>query len=199
MNFRRALWLLASAASLAGAQTRRRPPLDSAAISDIARLLLLEDVRRFDTIDLERMLAAKHPEVRRRAMLAVAHLDDKRGVALLRARPLEEKIAVLRPPPWPLTLDDKLVKRGAQLFKDNCSTGCHEEKKSSVVRDAWARGQAVVVHGWVYALRDGLLHDLGLCVTAEAEIAGRFEQARAAAGRSRNWADSLVPAAPTWG
>ena len=31
---------------------------------------------------------------------------------------------------------------------------------STVVRDAWARGQAVAVHGWVYGLRDGLLKDL---------------------------------------
>jgi carbonic anhydrase len=31
---------------------------------------------------------------------------------------------------------------------------------STVVRDAWARGQAVSVHGWVYGLRDGLLKDL---------------------------------------
>jgi carbonic anhydrase len=29
-----------------------------------------------------------------------------------------------------------------------------------VVQDAWARGQKVVVHGWVYGLHDGLLKDL---------------------------------------
>src|SRR5438270_9583292 len=28
--------------------------------------------------------------------------------------------------------------------------------QTTVVRDAWARGQTVAVHGWVYALRDGL-------------------------------------------
>jgi carbonic anhydrase len=32
---------------------------------------------------------------------------------------------------------------------------------STVLQDAWARGQKVAVHGWVYGLRDGLLHDLG--------------------------------------
>jgi carbonic anhydrase len=31
---------------------------------------------------------------------------------------------------------------------------------STVVQDAWARGQKVAVHGWVYGLRDGLLKDL---------------------------------------
>ena len=31
---------------------------------------------------------------------------------------------------------------------------------STVMQDAWARGQQVSVHGWVYGLRDGLLKDL---------------------------------------
>jgi len=31
---------------------------------------------------------------------------------------------------------------------------------STVLQDAWARGQKVSVHGWVYGLRDGLLKDL---------------------------------------
>ena len=31
---------------------------------------------------------------------------------------------------------------------------------STVIQDAWARGQEVAVHGWVYGLTDGLLKDL---------------------------------------
>jgi carbonic anhydrase len=31
---------------------------------------------------------------------------------------------------------------------------------STVVQDAWARGQKVAVHGWVYGLSDGRLNDL---------------------------------------
>ena len=31
---------------------------------------------------------------------------------------------------------------------------------STVIQDAWARGQPVAVHGWIYGLRDGLLKDL---------------------------------------
>jgi len=33
---------------------------------------------------------------------------------------------------------------------------------STVLQDAWGRGQRVAVHGWVYGLRDGLLKDLGV-------------------------------------
>jgi carbonic anhydrase len=40
--------------------------------------------------------------------------------------------------------------------------------QTTIIRDAWARGQPVSVHGWIYDLRDGLLRDLG-CTTAAAE------------------------------
>ena len=37
--------------------------------------------------------------------------------------------------------------------------------QTTVVSEAWARGRALAVHGWVYKVTDGLLRDLGLCVT----------------------------------
>ena len=33
------------------------------------------------------------------------------------------------------------------------------------VQDAWARGQPLSVHGWVYSLADGLINDLGVTVS----------------------------------
>lgn len=81
-------------AATLGAQSPRRTPLDSAAIAEIANLLMLEDTRTFDSLALSRSLAASHPEVRRRAMMAVAHINDKRGVSLLRVRPLERDTAL---------------------------------------------------------------------------------------------------------
>ncbi len=35
---------------------------------------------------------------------------------------------------------------------------------TTVLQDAWARGQKVNVHGWIYSLTDGLLRDLGFSV-----------------------------------
>jgi carbonic anhydrase len=58
--------------------------------------------------------------------------------------------------------------------------------QTTVVRDAWARGQALAVHGWVYDLRDGLLRDLDMCVTGQAELSARTQAARAGAGRLAN-------------
>ena len=36
---------------------------------------------------------------------------------------------------------------------------------SSIAQDAWARGQALAVHGWIYGLHGGLLRDLKVTVT----------------------------------
>src|SRR5438105_859051 len=47
--------------------------------------------------------------------------------------------------------------------------------QTTVVRDAWARRQALAVHGWIYDIRDGLLRDLRMCVTTETEIDGCTE------------------------
>ena len=48
---------------------------------------------------------------------------------------------------------------------------------TTVVRDAWARGQALAVHGWIYDLADGLLRDLGISGADEAEIAASYGKA----------------------
>ena len=36
--------------------------------------------------------------------------------------------------------------------------------QTTVVRDAWANGRALSVHGWIYDLKDGLIQDLGVSV-----------------------------------
>lgn len=44
--------------------------------------------------------------------------------------------------------------------------------RNPFVSDAWARGQKLDVHGWIYSIRDGLLRNLGLRVgSAEEAVA----------------------------
>lgn len=52
--------------------------------------------------------------------------------------------------------------------------------QTTIVQDAWARGQELVVHGWFYGLHDGLLQDLKMTVTDPADMAGAFDRAVAA-------------------
>lgn len=58
---------------------------------------------------------------------------------------------------------------------------------TTVVQDAWARGQELSIHGWVYSLRNGRLTDLEFCAdnaeSAETELQqaiARVESSRAA-------------------
>ncbi len=50
--------------------------------------------------------------------------------------------------------------------------------RSTVVRDAWERGQTLAVHGWIYDIHDGLLRDLGLSIRGQAGIPGWADTAR---------------------
>jgi carbonic anhydrase len=52
--------------------------------------------------------------------------------------------------------------------------------QSTVVQDAWARGQEVVVHGWVYGLHNGLLEDLSITAGSAEQVAPAFQRALAA-------------------
>jgi carbonic anhydrase len=57
---------------------------------------------------------------------------------------------------------------------------------STVMTDAWAKGQKVTVHGWAFGVHDGLLQDLGMSVSSTDGIETRYHDAvrRAVARRS---------------
>ena len=48
---------------------------------------------------------------------------------------------------------------------------------STVLQDAWARGQSVAVHGWVYGLRDGLLKNLEVTMDRPETVVAVFSAA----------------------
>jgi len=49
--------------------------------------------------------------------------------------------------------------------------------RTSIVEDAWARGQALTVHGWIYGIRDGLLRDLRFTAGSRAAAASGYRRA----------------------
>jgi carbonic anhydrase len=49
--------------------------------------------------------------------------------------------------------------------------------QTTIVRDAWDRGQELTVHGWVYGLQDGLVRDLGASVSEPAKMAPAYQAA----------------------
>ena len=51
--------------------------------------------------------------------------------------------------------------------------------QTTVVQEAWKRGQEVVVHGWCYRLHDGLLKDLAMTVSRLDDAGAAYEEALA--------------------
>jgi carbonic anhydrase len=49
--------------------------------------------------------------------------------------------------------------------------------QTTIVNDAWQRGQELAVHGWVYGLKDGLVRELGTAVTKPSDAAGAYHDA----------------------
>jgi len=50
---------------------------------------------------------------------------------------------------------------------------CH----TSIVQGAWERGQQLAVHGWIYRIQDGLIHDMNVTITGQEEIAKAYRVA----------------------
>ena len=55
--------------------------------------------------------------------------------------------------------------------------------QTTVVQDAWQRGQDLSVHGWVYGLKDGRLEDLEMTVTRLDDAGAAYDAAIAAVRR----------------
>jgi len=60
--------------------------------------------------------------------------------------------------------------------------------QTTIVRDAWDRGQALTVHAWIYSLQDGRVRDLGMHVSGIDELA-----AASAAARATAWSRPAAP------
>ena len=52
--------------------------------------------------------------------------------------------------------------------------------QTTVVQEAWGRGQDLTIHGWIFGLNDGLVRDLGISIDAAANVSGHYEKAIAA-------------------
>ena len=80
---------------------------------------------------------------------------------------------------------DGAVARADRLCELNVIEQVRNVCQTTVVQDAWRREQRLVIHGWAYSLRDGLIRDLGITITAAADLDEQYGRAVAAvAGRA---------------
>jgi carbonic anhydrase len=75
----------------------------------------------------------------------------------------ERHIAYLRSLPDNAAVADRLCEL-------NVIEQVHHVARTTIVADAWARGQKLALHGWIYGLADGLINDLGIEASAAAKL-----------------------------
>lgn len=69
-----------------------------------------------------------------------------------------------------------------RLCELNVIEQVHHLCQTTIVQDAWGRGQKLSVHGWIYDVADGLLRDLDICVTGIEEWERRYRKDRSLVG-----------------
>ena len=69
-----------------------------------------------------------------------------------------------------LSIDD-MEQRLDRLCELNVVNQVVNVARTTIVRDAWKRGQDVSIHSWVYGISDGLIRDLGLTLSSHDELA----------------------------
>ena len=75
------------------------------------------------------------------------------------------------------------ARRGDLLCELNVVEQVMNVAQTTVVQDAWARGQSLTLHGWVYGLSDGLLKNLHMTADGAERLEVSYRDALAQAGR----------------
>ena len=75
--------------------------------------------------------------------------------------------------------------RHARLCELNVIEQAMNVCQTTVVDDAWSRGQEVGVHGWIYGLHDGRVRDLGFDVASRGELQPAYDAALAGIRRHK--------------
>ncbi|MFM9971760.1 MAG: carbonate dehydratase [Burkholderiales bacterium] len=57
-----------------------------------------------------------------------------------------------------------------RLCEYNVIEGVANVCQTTIVRDAWERGQELAVHGWIYGIQNGLLRDLNVGRSAQSQV-----------------------------
>jgi carbonic anhydrase len=90
----------------------------------------------------------------------------------------------------------KSVPEGSMRYDALCELNVLQQSfnvcQTTMVQDAWARGQQIVVHGWVYGLQNGLINDLSMTVKSSDDVVPAYENAVARL-RERYMAAAATP------
>jgi carbonic anhydrase len=67
--------------------------------------------------------------------------------------------------------------RADRLCELNVLEQAHNVCRTTIVQDAWKRGQPLTVNAWIYRLADGLVQELGFSVSENSQLSNRLTSA----------------------
>ena len=81
---------------------------------------------------------------------------------------------------WETTLSREMdISRRADLLCElNVLEQAHNVCRTTIVQDAWKRGQPLTVNAWIYRLADGLVQELGFSVSSSSQMLNRLRHFR---------------------
>lgn len=172
------LWIGCSDSRVPATQIVDLPPGEIFVHRNVANVVVHTDLNALSTIQFAvDVLKVEH-------ILVVGHYGCGGVGAVLR----KDKLGLIDN--WLRHVKDVAFKHGAALQPDIpfaarhdrlCELNAIEQALNvcgtSIVQDAWERGQKLTVHAWVYGLTDGHMHDLGLIVTDRETMAEAYRTA----------------------
>ena len=75
---------------------------------------------------------------------------------------------------------DDEARRARRLCELNVIEQVVNVCQTTIVEQAWERGQELTVHGWIYGLEDGLVRDLNIDISSQSDVSGCYQAAIAA-------------------
>jgi carbonic anhydrase len=69
------------------------------------------------------------------------------------------------------------ARRSDRLCELNVVEQVFNVGQTTIVESAWARGQELTLHGWVYSLENGLLRDLNVTASSTRELHDSYRAA----------------------
>jgi carbonic anhydrase len=165
------LWIGCSDSRVPANQIVGLPPGDMFVHRNLANMVVHADLNclsvvqyAVDVLRVEHIIVCGHYGC---GGVLAALRDDKLGLS-------DNWLRHLQDVRWKHQAELDALETEAQQHERLCELNVTEQVvnvgQTTILRDAWARGQEVAVHGWIYGLADGLLKDLGICITAEAEL-----------------------------
>jgi carbonic anhydrase len=161
----RYLWIGCSDSRVPGNQIVRLPPGQMFVHRNVANVVIHTDLNCLSAIQYA--VEALHVE----HIIVCGHYGCGGVLAALR----DEKLGLIDN--WLRHIQDVRSKHRSELEKLATEKERHQRlcelnvieqavnvSQTTIVRDAWSRGQPVAVHGWIYDIQDGLLRDLGVTV-----------------------------------